>query len=331
MRLFGRLVILIAGGVLLLLSGLLLVRRDDTAPVFGLIFVSERDGQPALYRMRLDGEMVRHLADIPNASYASVYAPDGSQMADVIRPGDNIGSDIAVRVNLRQRARQITFHPAVDLSPTWSPDGEWIAFVSERDDRPEIYIIQHDGSGLKRLTTTQNPAGSYAPRWSADGQSIIYTSVDAGQTMISIVSINDGETRPLLVSDFSYGTLDVSPAQDWVVFDMVNEQGNRDIYRTRAADGRRERLTTHPADDYGAAWSPDGLWIVFTSMRDGNAELYRMRPGGGEVVRLTVAAGRDERARWMTERVAWVFDSWQLIVGGLLLSAFFFIFKFAKS
>ena len=59
---------------------------------------------------------------------------------------------------------RLTDNPAVDISPTWSPDGKRIAFMSFRDGYPEIYVVNVDGGGLTRLTN--HPAGGTAPAWS---------------------------------------------------------------------------------------------------------------------------------------------------------------------
>ena len=58
----------------------------------------------------------------------------------------------------------LTRHPARDTSPTWSPDGARIAFVTGRDGNDEIYIMNADGSGLRNLT--QHPADDWSPAWS---------------------------------------------------------------------------------------------------------------------------------------------------------------------
>ena len=65
--------------------------------------------------------------------------------------------------------------PFYDTDPSWSPDGSRIAFVSYRDgNRPEIYVMNRDGSGQIRLT--DNPAIDHSPSWSPDGSRIAFVS-----------------------------------------------------------------------------------------------------------------------------------------------------------
>ena len=58
---------------------------------------------------------------------------------------------------------RLTENEAPDLAPTWSPDGDWIVFRSERDGGPEVYVIRADGSEPTRLTT--DGGGNSNPRW----------------------------------------------------------------------------------------------------------------------------------------------------------------------
>jgi Tol biopolymer transport system component len=59
---------------------------------------------------------------------------------------------------------RLTDNHAYDLTPSWSPDGEWIAFTCDRDGNEEIYKMRADGSQVTRLT--DNPAPDHSPCWS---------------------------------------------------------------------------------------------------------------------------------------------------------------------
>src|SRR5687767_4885353 len=69
---------------------------------------------------------------------------------------------------------RLTDSPSLDEYPTWSPDGEQIAFMSHRDGNWEIYVMNADGSDSRRLT--DNPQGDNSPAWSPDGSWIAYSS-----------------------------------------------------------------------------------------------------------------------------------------------------------
>ena len=62
------------------------------------------------------------------------------------------------------RLRRLTDDPGLDEYPTWSPDGQWIAFYSDRDGDLDIYIVRPDGSDLRQLT--DNDYNDLYPSWS---------------------------------------------------------------------------------------------------------------------------------------------------------------------
>ncbi len=82
---------------------------------------------------------------------------------------------------------RLTDHPAPDISPAWSPDGQRIAFSSNRDGHSGIYTVNVDGGNLLRLT--QRTYENLSPTWSPDGSKIAFLAEDmsASESEISIV------------------------------------------------------------------------------------------------------------------------------------------------
>lgn len=121
------------------------------------------------------------------------FSPRNGNFAAVVTKAD---------VHLRKSGRDIylfdkggrTYTPLItgssdDHSPSWSPDGSKIAFVSLRDGNPEIYVINRDGKNLQRLT--QNPAHDEFPIWSPDGKMIAFASDRDGNEEIYILNLKD--------------------------------------------------------------------------------------------------------------------------------------------
>lgn len=75
---------------------------------------------------------------------------------------------------------QLTFDPASDNTPAWSPDGTEIAFGSDRGGNVDIWVMSATGQDLTRLTV--DPATDYAPAWSPDGRAIAFISSRTGRT-----------------------------------------------------------------------------------------------------------------------------------------------------
>ena len=76
---------------------------------------------------------------------------------------------------LSGQARQLTSGTSRDYSPVWSPDGSQIAFVSTREETPQIYLISLDGGEARRLTSLKNGVGE-GPLWSPDGSRLAFTA-----------------------------------------------------------------------------------------------------------------------------------------------------------
>ena len=86
-------------------------------------------------------------------------------------------------------ATRLTDSAGDDLLPAWSPDGRMIAFVSQRDGNPEIYVMLADGSHQTRLTFA--PGGDWRPAWLPDSRHLVFTSDRSGSNDIFLVTVPD--------------------------------------------------------------------------------------------------------------------------------------------
>ena len=88
---------------------------------------------------------------------------------------------------------RLTQHMAITGHPSWSPDGQWIAYESQDEaNRLQIFVVKTDGSGLpKRLT--HNPPDKWRPAWSPDGDTIAYVSIDPFQNETIHLLTADGD------------------------------------------------------------------------------------------------------------------------------------------
>ena len=149
----------------------------------------------------------------------AAWSPDGNRLAFTIRiPGmrniPGVPNDIYVVDINGENLQQLTAHPAPDLHPAWSPNGQWIAFQSERDGDRTIYRMEVDGANPTRL------ANGRRPEWSPDGQQIAFVSRQEDIEGIFIID-KDGENIRLLVEGGDnpswFGTkLAVSDAEKWI-------------------------------------------------------------------------------------------------------------------
>ena len=89
--------------------------------------------------------------------------------------------------------RRITNNPAIDTTPTWSPNGTQIAFTSDRPAQPQIYIVGADGLNLRRITTSESYADR--PTWApAPFNEIAYRRHEPGRATTSRSTTSRAET-----------------------------------------------------------------------------------------------------------------------------------------
>jgi CubicO group peptidase (beta-lactamase class C family) len=156
----------------------------------------------------------------------------------------------------------------------WSPDGQQIAFSSSRNLNPELYLINADGTGLRRLTT--DTAVDFLPRWSPDAMTLAFASDRGALTKMPLpepdlwlLDVATGQTRPL-----TNGLGDVlghswSPNGDRIVFTRTHTEASPygDLWSVDVATGDATLLAE---GNYSwPEWSADGQNIAFVTERSG--------------------------------------------------------------
>jgi Tol biopolymer transport system component len=277
---------LLVGVFVLGLGGMLLVvRARGPSVAMWLAFVSSQGDD--IYRVLPDGRQLQRLTHQPGPDIDPVWTPDGR----FITYSD--GHLRQMRPN-GQAAALLSAQSGFDGA--WSPDGEWLAFVTEEYGAFEILKMRPDGSQVERLT--DNGGQDYGPRWSPDGQWIVFVSDRNGSPDIFKMRA-DGSEVQRLTSTFQIETdPDWSPDGEWIVFAALGELRYFDIYRMRPNGKQVQRLTDHLGEDSAPAWSPDGQWIVFQARRSQTRQLFLMRPDGSQVRQITALAGDAADPTW---------------------------------
>jgi serine/threonine-protein kinase len=193
--------------------------------------------------------------------------------------------------------RRLTHDKAPDNAPTFSPDGNRIAFMSQRAGGFELFVMNVDGSDQKQLThLTEHGGSAVAPAWSPDGKRIAFTT---RIPPIAIYVINADGTGATRVSDDGGGASNPAWSPDGRMIAFNSRRNGKPQIYVMDADGKNvRRLTSNDATDRMPAWSPDGRRIAFDSDRDGENKIYVMDADGGNQHRVSSQPGADAHPWW---------------------------------
>ncbi|MCS6992039.1 MAG: PDZ domain-containing protein [Chitinophagales bacterium] len=190
-------------------------------------------------------------------------APDGNRLVFVAR-GDvfTVPSEAGIT---RQLTRTSGYH---ERQAVWSPDGRYLAYISDESGEDEIYIVEQDGSAPPIRLTTGGDTYKYALRWSPNSKMLLFS--DRKQ----VLQILDVETKKIIVIDRSdtgeFWDYQWSPDSRWVCYVRPQWQTNNVIVIYDVAKGTSHVVTDHWYESYQPIFSNDGKYLLFVSDRDFN-------------------------------------------------------------
>ena len=169
-------------------------------------------------------------------------------------------------------SRNLTRTPGIrEKFVTWSPDGRWVAYVSDRSGEDEIYISPHDGMGKEQQVTTGYKGFKYAIAWSPDSKKLAWGDKDC---RIWYVDIN--EKKPVEIDRGKYGEIlnySWSPDSKWLAYDKNAENFFAFVNLYSLADRKITPVTTSMTNSFAPVFDPDGKYLYFLSDRDFNEVL----------------------------------------------------------
>lgn len=235
------------------------------------------------------------IADLKAMNWVSDprIAPNGEQIAYVVKQVDPKDDKKYVsRIWLTDCANsqpvELTAGPKIDTNPRWSPDGQQLAFTSNREGKNQIWILPMSGGEAKQLT--QQKVGAGAPIWSPDGKKIAY---------VARVSANEVE--------------DDKNASDVKVITRLHYKMNglgflgdryAQIFVVDVATGEEKQITNGDYDCGAPTWAPCSTKLAFSSNRteepDYNnlSDIWVVGVDGGELTRLTPGDGPSSNPSW---------------------------------
>lgn len=162
-----------------------------------------------------------------------------------------------------------------DRSASCSPDGKWIAYISDVTGEEELYLVSYDGKETIRLTTDGH-CHKYAPQWSPDSKKLAFSDKELNLYHIDIATkklVRIDQTDRNEVRRFAW-----SPDSRYLAYTKRGENRITAIFVYCFDDGSIHQVTPGFTDDYQPAFDPDGKYLYFLSERNFNPIMGSYEP-----------------------------------------------------
>ena len=208
---------------------------------------------------------------LATAPYSIAISPNGRQAAILVALTPS--PDLWVIEFARGIATRVTFSPAPDLNPVWSPDGARLAFRSNRDRPGDIFEKDLGGTSEEALLLG-SPDADAPTSWTPDGRFLLFNRLTApGFSDLWVLSAKSNQPAPLLQTPFSEQGSRISPDGRWIAY-MSNESGDDEVYL------RPFSVTPEGKPTLGPKWRVSTSGGGVPRWRgDGKELFYRDRPG----------------------------------------------------
>ena len=195
-------------------------------------------------------------------------SPDEKYVALVVR-----GEIFLVKNKTKGTSRtvRLTNTPFREENICWTPKGDTLLFVSDRNGNDDIFMLTSDDPAEKNLyrtlkyktaALTNDKKEEIQPKVSPDGKTIAFLREDDLCTMT-----RDGKQVKVLLESWNTPAFNWSPDSRWLAYSVEDNEYNSDIFIIPAAGGTPVNITQHPDNDVEPVWSPDGKKLGFSSKR----------------------------------------------------------------
>jgi tricorn protease len=247
--------------------------------------------QPKKLTIYVNGERdqaMKHWADASHSITDFDIAPDGKRAVFAAR-----GEVMTVPAK-EGSVRNLTNSPTVrEQKVAWSPNGQWIAYISDRTGEDEIYIVPQDGLGAEEAVTTGHKGFMFQPTWSPDSTKIAWADKDLKLWYVDVKA-----KKPVEVDRAKFGEINNynwSPDSQWLAYDKSEPSGFSVVYLYGLADKKITAVTSPLNNSFGALFDPEKRYLYFLSDRDynevlGNIDFEFANPKTTRVYMVTLTA-----------------------------------------
>lgn len=268
-----------------------------------VIFASSRSGHPALWRASFDApDSIVQIGEAGSPAWDPAVSHRGYRFAyeRIIRSLSVWQMDLATPDKQPRLLVSSTSDTDQGPAPQFSPDGQKLAYMSDRSGTMEIWVSNRDGSRPFQLTAV---GGAGTPRWSPDSQSIVF-DVNRQEGGSKVVRINLRGGAPQILSPDDSESLVPSWSRDgkWIYF-ASSRSGNVQVWKVPATGGSPVQVTRNGG--HAALESPDGKFVYYAKSSAPEPEIWQVPVNGGTETPLPLV----RPGTWA---------SWQVVDAGIL-------------
>jgi tricorn protease len=223
-------------------------------------------GKSGRVPIRVEGDLPRTLPYFKNVAEnidAITLSPTGKRALFTAR-----GEVFSVPAE-KGEIRNLTQSQGVrEVSATWSPDGRWIAYLSDRSGEYEVWLRPADGSGEERRVTTDGDIWRFPLSWSPDSKKLAFGDKNRRLRWVDVASgkVTDADRdRRNDIQDYKW-----SPDSRYLAYTKVGENQFPSIWIYSLDDGKARQLTSDLTAEGEPTWDPKGHYLYFLSNRDFN-------------------------------------------------------------
>jgi TolB protein len=257
-----------------------MITGEDGSFTSKIAFVVKTGDSKNLWVMDWDGANPRSVTQDKTINMSPSWSPDGGTLYYTSFRNGN--ADIFKMPAEGGKATAFITSPRMDSAPSVSPDGQWIAYCSAGDGNPEVYRCRPDGTSRTQLSFSYSVDTS--PSWSPTSRDLVFTSDRSGTPQLYRIDMDGANLQRISFAGNYNETGRWSPRGDLIAY--ASREIGFQIF-TIAPDGSGERRVTSDGSNLDPSWSPDGMKLVYSSVRGGKSSVWTCNWDGSNPRQLT--------------------------------------------
>ena len=251
-------------------------------------FQSKQTKKLTIYVPGERDQAMKHWATLNHNVTDFDISPDGKRAVFTAR------GDVFTVPAKEGSTRTLTRTPGIhEKKVTWSPNGSWIAYISDRTGEDELYISSQDGMGPEQQITSGHKGFMFQPVWSNDSTKLAWADKDL---QLWYVDIKD--KKPVAVDRakfFEIQNYSWSPDSKWIAYDKQLDSGYSAVYLYSLSDRKITQVTSAFSNSFAPFFDPEKRYLYFLSDRDfneviGNLDFEFVNPKTTRVYIVTLTA-----------------------------------------